>query len=99
MHVILSLQYRESLSKFRQSFVTRVCVERNRAQPRRTSSLANAMSIRDPVPGPRSSRAIFLAVITKRAAAIADHRSVENAKRQSHYCAEFLAWQRQSATC
>jgi hypothetical protein len=45
------------------------CIKRNRAQPRRTSSPANAMSIRDPVPGRRSSRSIFYAVITKRAAA------------------------------
>jgi hypothetical protein len=66
----ISEECRESLSKVRQSFVTKVCVERNRARPRRTTSPANATSIRDPVPGRRSSRAIFLATITKRAAAI-----------------------------
>ena len=85
----ISGEYRESLSKVRQSFVTRVCVKRNRAQPRRTSSPANAMSIRDPVPGRRSSRSIFFAVITKRAAAIADHRSAENDKRQSRMLPNF----------
>jgi hypothetical protein len=71
MHVISSLK--NTANRFRKSvraFVTRACVKRNRAQAIRTSSPANAMSIRDPVPGRRSSRSIFLAVITKRAAAL-----------------------------
>jgi hypothetical protein len=94
MHVIfISEEDRESLSKVRQSFVTRACIKRNRAQPRRTSSPANAMSIRDPVPGRRSSRSIFFAVITKRAAAmptITVPRTINASPAMLH---EFLARQ------
>src|ERR1700736_5324808 len=101
MHVIfISEEDRESLSKVRQSFVTRACIKRNRAQPRRTSSPANAMSIRDPVPGRRSSRAIYILGGYHNASSCnPDHRGAENDKRQSRYVAEFLASQRQSATC
>jgi hypothetical protein len=48
------------------------------------------MSIRDPVPGRRSSRSIFFAA-SQSEQLHADHHSPENDKRQSRYVAEFLA--------
>src|ERR1700730_13890847 len=71
MHVISSLK--NTANRFRKSVRASLqgCVSKGiERSPKGPAGHAIAMSIRDPVPGRRSSRAIFLAAITKRAAAM-----------------------------
>jgi hypothetical protein len=57
------------------------------------------MSIRDPVPGSQVFAPDIFRGRHKPSSCNADHRSAENEKSQSRYLAEFMARQRQSATC
>src|SRR5258706_4580566 len=103
MHVISSLKntanrFRKSVKASLQRRATDKGIERSPEGP--AGPAAPQLRCRFAILFPAQVFAVdILCGYHKASSCNADHRSAENDKRQSRYVAEFLAWQRQSATC